>query len=66
MAEDEDDQQARRREEEIARYRLAAEETLDQLEWCVRYLERIRKPRIAAALDKNRRLIRRQLSEIDG
>ena len=46
MAEDEHDDEARRREED-ARYRVAAEETLEQLEWCVQYLHRIRRPRIA-------------------
>jgi hypothetical protein len=66
MATDTDDEQARRREEEIGRYRLAAEETLEQLEWCVRYLERIKKPRVAAVIDQNRRHIRRQMSGTGG
>jgi hypothetical protein len=66
MAADTDDDRARRREEEIDRYRLAAEETLEQLEWCVRYLERIQKPRVAAVIDENRRHIRRQLSGTGG
>jgi len=57
---------ARRREEEIARYRLAAEETLDQLEWCVQYLHRIRKSRIAEVIDKNRRSIRREMRPTGG
>jgi hypothetical protein len=61
MAEDTEDD-ARRREEEIARYRRAAEETLEQLEWCVNYLYRIRKGRIAEVVDNNRRHIRRQMS----
>jgi hypothetical protein len=65
MTENRDDD-ARRREEEIARYRLAAEETLDQLEWCVQYLHRIRKSRIAEAIDKNRRSIRREMSPTGG
>jgi hypothetical protein len=47
--------------EEAARYRRAAEEALDQLEWCVNYLYRIRKPRIADAVQKNRSVIRRQM-----
>ena len=49
MAEDKQDDEARRREEEIARYRRAAEEALEQLEWCVNYLHRIRKSPIAEA-----------------
>ena len=53
---------ARGRGEEIARYRHAAEETLEQIEWCVAYLHRIRKNRIAEAIDKNRRHIQRQMS----
>jgi hypothetical protein len=65
MAENTDDD-ARRREEEIARYRLAAEETLEQLEWCVQYLHRIHKSRIAEVIDKNRRSIRREMSTTGG
>ena len=57
---------ARRREDEIARYRRAAEETLEQLEWCVNYLHRIRKSSIADVIDKNRRHIRRQLGGTGG
>jgi hypothetical protein len=66
MAEDKNDDKARSREQEIARYRLAAEETLEQLEWCVNYLHRIRKDRIAEALNKNRRSIRRRMSGTGG
>jgi hypothetical protein len=51
MAEDNNDE-ARWREQDIARYRLAAEETLEQLEWCVNYLHRIRKSRFAEMIDK--------------
>ena len=66
MAEDKDDDGARRREEATARYRLAADETLEQLAWCVQYLHRIRKPRIAEVIDNNRRHIRRQMSQTGG
>jgi hypothetical protein len=52
---------ARSRAEEAERYRRAAEETLDQLDWCVDYLYRIRKDRIARVVQKNRTLIRRQM-----
>ena len=41
-------------------YRAAAEATLEQLDWCIAYLHRIRKPRLAAALARNRREIQRQ------
>ena len=61
MAEDNHEDERRRRDQEIARYRLAAEQTLEQLEWCVNYLHRIRKSRIAEVVDKNRRRIRRQM-----
>ena len=54
-----------RREQEIGRYRRAAEETLDQLEWCINYLHRIRKSGLANALAKNRSTIRRQMSATD-
>jgi hypothetical protein len=53
------------REKEVARYRRAAEETLDQLDWCINYLHRIRKSGIANALAKNRSTIRRQMSRAD-
>lgn len=65
MAEDTDDE-ADRRDAEIARYRRASEEALEQLEWCVNYLYRIRKPRIAEGIDKNRRRIRQQMSRSGG
>jgi hypothetical protein len=52
---------ARAQQEEAERYRLAAEEALNQLDWCVNYLYRIRKDRIASALEKNRSTIRREM-----
>jgi hypothetical protein len=66
MAEDNDDDEARRRAQEIARYRLAAEETPEQLKWCVNYLNRIPKRRIAEAIDNNRRRIHRQMRGTGG
>jgi hypothetical protein len=48
--------------DDAERYRRAAEATLDQLDWCVEYLYRIRKPQIARAVAKNRTAIRRRLS----
>jgi hypothetical protein len=41
----------------IERYREAAERALDQLEWCIDYLYRARKPDIARALARNRKQI---------
>jgi hypothetical protein len=49
-------------DDEIARYRRAAEATIDQLDWCVRCLYGIRKPRIAEVIAKNRATIRRRMS----
>ena len=48
--------------EAAERYRLAAEEALNQIDWCVKYLYRIRKDRIAHAVERNRMVIRREMS----
>jgi hypothetical protein len=45
---------------EIDRYREAATAALDQLNWAINYL-RTPKPRIAAALDRNRKFIEHSL-----
>jgi hypothetical protein len=42
---------------EIERYREASVSALDQLEWVVGYLNKIQKPQIARALDRNRKQI---------
>jgi hypothetical protein len=42
---------------DVERYREAANRALEQLEWLVSYFHRIRKPDIAASLDKNRKTI---------
>jgi hypothetical protein len=52
---------ARARTDEIERYRLAAERALEQLDWVVTYLRRIRKDRIARAIDQNRQSIRQDM-----
>ena len=44
------------------RYREAAEAALDQLDWCIAYLHRIKKSPIATALAQNQSQIRRQLT----
>ena len=54
-----DDPQPRRPDAE--RYREAAEATLEQLDWCIGYLHRIRKPAIADALARNRSEIRSRI-----
>ena len=57
------DKTARERREEAKRLRVAAELTLDQLEWCVNYLRRIRKHSLAEQLERNRNHI---LSQVRG
>jgi hypothetical protein len=52
--------------DDVERYRRAAEETLNQLDWCISYLHRIRKPDIARTLERNRSTIRRRMGRFDG
>jgi hypothetical protein len=49
-------------EAEAERYRVAAEAALDQLDWCISYLHRIKKSPIATALARNQSQIRRQIT----
>jgi hypothetical protein len=49
------------KEEEADRYRKAAEDALQQLDWAIGYLHGIRKVEISRALAKNRSQIRRDL-----
>jgi hypothetical protein len=49
------------RDREIERYREAALQALDQLEWCINYLHRVRKPELARALARNRKQILERL-----
>ena len=51
------------REEELERYRRAAEDALQQLDWCIGYLHGIRKVGISLALARNRTQIRTKLME---
>jgi len=46
---------------EVERYRQAAEDALQQLDWCIGYLHGIRKIGIAKALAVNRGYIRTNL-----
>jgi hypothetical protein len=57
MAQDDDGD----RDEELERYREAAEDALQQLDWCIGYLHGIRKVQISRALAKNRAHIRNEL-----
>jgi hypothetical protein len=53
--------QPRRGRNETERYRQAAEDALQQLDWCIGYLHGIRKQKISARLARNRACIRRNL-----
>jgi hypothetical protein len=48
---------------DVDRYRQAAEDGLQQLDWAIGYLHGIRKTDISRALAKNRSFIRRQLMD---
>jgi hypothetical protein len=52
------------RESEVERYRRAAEDALQQLDWCIGYLHGIRKVDISRALARNRGVIRTQLMDV--
>jgi hypothetical protein len=47
---------------EAERYRQAAVQALGQLEWIVEYLQKLRKPELARAIDRNRRRILERIS----
>jgi hypothetical protein len=46
---------------EVQRYRQAAEDALQQLDWCIGYLHGIRKTQISRSLSRNRSYIREHL-----
>jgi hypothetical protein len=48
-------------DDETARYRRAAEDALQQLDWCIGYLHGIRKTAISRSLSRNRSHIRTAL-----
>jgi len=58
-----DDDSNKNRDHDVDRYRQAAEDALQQLDWCIGYLHGIRKVDISRALAKNRSHIRTQLLE---
>ena len=49
--------------EEGDRYRRAAEDALQQLDWCIGYLHGIKKNKISTQLARNRSYIRRNLMQ---
>jgi hypothetical protein len=62
MARGDDEQRDRDgRDREVERYRQAAEDALQQLDWCIGYLHGIRKLDVSRALARNRSYIRSQL-----
>ncbi len=62
MARNEDGRKSDRDAEwEVERYRQAAEDALQQLDWCIGYLHGIRKVDVSRALARNRSYIRSNL-----
>jgi hypothetical protein len=61
MARKNDDNSPQDAQEEADRYRKAAEDALQQLDWAIGYLHGIRKTEISKALAQNRSQIRRNL-----
>jgi hypothetical protein len=55
------DQKANRSRRDDERFRQAAEDALQQLDWCIGYLHGIHKVRISRALARNRSYIRTNL-----
>ena len=49
--------------DEMERYRRAAEDALQQLDWCIGYLHGIKKVKISQALARNRGVIRSGLMQ---
>jgi hypothetical protein len=56
-----DSKQSESKQSEADRYRKAAEDALQQLDWAIGYLHGIRKTDISRALAKNRSYIRQRL-----
>ena len=54
-------QEVDEKQAEADRYRKAAEDALQQLDWAIGYLHGIRKVEISKALARNRSYIRREL-----
>jgi hypothetical protein len=48
-------------DDETDRYRQAAQDALEQLDWCIGYLHGIHKTKISTQLAKNRAYIKRNL-----
>ena len=61
MARNRDDEAAQARNEEAERYKQAANDALQQLDWCIGYLVGMRKQKVASTIARNRAYIREQL-----
>jgi hypothetical protein len=61
MAQGDDGQTQQDLRRDLERYRQAAEDALQQLDWCIGYLHGIRKLDVSRALAKNRSYIRSEL-----
>jgi hypothetical protein len=59
--EDDGNRRDQDRDRDVERYRQAAEDALQQLDWCIGYLHGIRKLEVSKALAKNRSYIRSRL-----
>jgi hypothetical protein len=57
------DRTDRATQREAERWRQAAEDALQQLDWCIGYLHGIRKTEVSKALARNRSYIRSSLLE---
>jgi hypothetical protein len=55
------DNNVEHRQNEAERYRQAADDAMQQLDWCIGYLHGIRKVKISRALAQNRNVIRKHL-----
>ena len=63
MAQDDKKYADHPKEKEADRYRKAAEDALQQLDWAIGYLHGIHKTDISRALAKNRSFIRKRLMD---
>jgi transcription initiation factor TFIID subunit TAF12 len=61
MARNDNSRNGRSKQDETDRYRQAAEDALQQLDWTIGYLHGIRKTEISKALAQNRSFIRKRL-----
>lgn len=61
MAASDDDARRRALEADVRRYRQAAYDALEQLDWCIGFFHGSRNVAVASALARNRIAIRRRL-----